>query len=164
MRSLAILTVPALLAASAGAQQPAAPPPANYVHVSAPLAQRLVLQAVAAHPEIGKLGLHATPEGGTDNAIIASDLPAKIGKKSSAADMQHLAAGRPSVTRIDKEGIFDLLLPITDRAGRGIGDGFVVMEVPFERARSGEDALAIGSKIRDELQRAISSRAALYRP
>ena len=151
-----------VLATSAVAQGSPEPLPANYIRVNAPMAQRLTVATKAAHPEIKKLGLHATPDGGTDNAIIGSDIASKIGKKSSAPDMQHLASGQPFVTRIDKEGIYDLLLPITDRDGNSIGDGFVVMEVPLDKAANEAEAVRIGQVIRDEMQRQIASKAALY--
>jgi hypothetical protein len=162
MRLAFTVIASAVLATSAFAQSSPEPLPANYIRVSAPMAQRLTLQILAAHPEIKKLGLHATPDGATDNAIIGSDTPGKIGKKSSVPDMQHLAAGQPYVARIDKDGIYDLLLPITDRDGKSIGDGFVVMEVPVEKATGAEDALRIGAIIRDQMQHAIPSKSALY--
>lgn len=152
----------AFLTTSAFAQATPEPLPANYIQVSAPMAQRLTMKILSAHPEIKKLGLHATPDGSTDNAIIGSDTPSKIGKKSSAPDMQHLASGQPFVARIDKDGIYDLLLPITDRNGKSIGDGFVVMEVPFDKAASEQDALKIGAVIREQMQHAIPSKTALY--
>lgn len=151
-----------LLPTFALAQASPAPLPANYIRVSAPMAQRLAVKMLAAHPEIKKLGLHATPDGSSDNAIIASDTPSKIGKKSSVPDMQHLASGQPFVTRIDKDSIYDLLLPISDRNGKSIGDGFVVMEVPLDRAASEQEALKIGTAIRDQMQREIPGKAALY--
>ncbi|MBB5059419.1 hypothetical protein HDF16_004145 [Granulicella aggregans] len=151
------LIVTALLFA---AQTPALP--ANYIHVDAPAAQRMIVAEKNKHSEIGKLGLHATPPAATDNVIIASDNPTKIGKKSSAPDMEHLATGKPFVVRIEKEKIFDLLLPITDSKGGDLNGGFVVMEVPFDKATDEEQALKIGIAIRDELQSEISSKAALY--
>jgi hypothetical protein len=152
----------AFLASAASAQSSPEPLPANYIRVSAPMAQRLTTRLLAAHPEIRKLGLHATPDGSADNAIIGSDTPGKIGKKSSAPDMVHLASGQPFVTRIDKDGIYDLLLPITDRKGKSIGDGFVVMEVPIDKVADAEEALKIGAAIRDEMQHLIPSKSALY--
>lgn len=162
MRLTVTLVASALLALPVVAQQPL-PLPANYVRVDAPFAQQLTVKTKAAHPEIKKLGLHATLPGGPDNAIIGSDTPAKIGKKSSAADMEHLGAGKPFVVRIEKEGIYDLLLPIADRDGHAIDGGFVVMEVPLDKAASQEEALRIGSTIRDEMQQQIPTQAALYR-
>lgn len=156
--TLALFALPQLGAA----QTSSAPPPVNYIHVDALFAQRLTADTKARHPEIKKLGLHATPPGGTDNAIIGSDTPAKIGKRSSIPDMQHLALNKPVATRIEKDGIYDLLLPLTDAKGGDLGSAFLVMEVPFDRAPTEADALKIGLSIRDEFQSRIPSRNALY--
>jgi hypothetical protein len=151
----------ALVLILAAAQSPS-PLPANYIQIDAPMAQRLIVAEKTKHREIKKLGLHAVPPGATDNAIIASDTPSKVGKKSSPADMEHLAAAKPLVLRIDKEKIFDLMLPITDATGGDLNGGFVVMEVPFENAADEQQALKIGIAIRDEIQSEITSKAALY--
>jgi hypothetical protein len=71
--------------------------------------------------------------------------------------------------RLDKDQTFDLLIPITDSKGGDIdgGDidgGFVVMEVPYSKASNEEAALKIGVGIRDEVQRQIPSKSALYQP
>lgn len=148
--------------APAIAQTATKPLPANYIQVDAPNAQRLVVAEKTRHPEIVKLGLHAKPPAASDNVIIANDITSKIGKKSSAADMQKLAAGKAVAVRIEKDSIYDLLLPITDAHGGDLDGGFVVMEVPFAKASSEQQALQIGVIIRDELQAQIDNKAALY--
>jgi hypothetical protein len=150
----------ALVPAASLAQATSAP--ANYIRVDAPTAQRLIVAEKNSHPEIAKLGLHAVPPSATDNAIIACDIPSKIGKKSSPNDMENLAAGKPLSKRIEKEQIYDLMLPITDAHGGDLNGGFVVMEVPFSKAENEQQALKIGLAIRDELQSKITSKAALY--
>jgi hypothetical protein len=132
------------------------------MHVSAPLAQSVVVNVKAKHDDIAKLGLHAVPPGETDNVIIASDNPSKIGKKSSAVDLEKLAKGTPIAVRSDKDKIFDLLIPMTDVNGGDLSGGFVVMEVPYAKASSEDEALKIGVGIRDEVQRQIPSKAAMY--
>jgi hypothetical protein len=149
------------LVLSAGNAQ-TAPAATNLIHVDAPTAQRLILAELNKHPEIVKIGLHAVPPSATDNAIIACSIASKIGKKSSPSDMENLAAGKPVSKRIDKEKIFDLMLPITDAHGGDLNGGFVVMEVPFDKATNEQEALKIGIAIRDELQSAIPNKAALY--
>jgi hypothetical protein len=136
--------------------------PANYIRVTAPTAQKLTLETKSRHPEITKLGIHATPPSMSDNAIIGSEVPSKIGKKSSSKDMEKVTQAKPSVERIEKDGIYDLFLPLSDAKGRDIGQGFVVMEVPFKNASDPKAALKIGEQIRDEIQRKIPSRDALY--
>lgn len=138
--------------------------PAKYVHVSAPLAQSILVKVKSRHDDIVKLGLHAVPPGVTDNVIIANIAPAKIGKKSSAADLEKLAQNKPIAVRLDKDQTFDLLIPITDASGGNLDGGFVVMEVPYSKAGNEEEALKIGVGIRDEVQRQIPSKSAMYQP
>jgi hypothetical protein len=69
--------------------------PSTYMHVSAPLAQSILVKVKAGHDDIVKLGLHAVPPGTTDNVIIANIAPSKIGKKSSAKDLEKLAQNKP---------------------------------------------------------------------
>lgn len=149
-----------------GQEKPATAPaqaPSTYMHVHAPFAQLLVEKIKAAHnDEIVKLGIHAVPPGETDNVIIANIAPSKNGKKSSAADLEKLATGKPVAVRLQKDKVFDLLIPMTDSTGRDLGGGFVVMEVPYTRASNEEEALRIGVAIRDDMQRQIPSKKALY--
>lgn len=133
------------------------------VHVNAPLAQALVDKTMAGHNEISKLGIHAVPLGAMDNVIIACNIRSKNGKKSSPADLEKLAAAKPIAARIDKEQIFDLLIPMTDAHGGDLNGGFVVMEVPFSKAENEAEALKIGVAIRNEIQSQIPSRDAMYR-
>jgi hypothetical protein len=136
--------------------------PSTYMHVNAPLAQSILVKVKAHHDDIVKLGLHAVPPGSTDNVIIANIAPEKIGKKSSGADLQKLAQNKPIAVRLDKSRTFDLLIPISDDNGGDLDGGFVVMEVPYSKAASEDDALKIGVGIRDEVQSQIPSRTALY--
>jgi hypothetical protein len=136
----------------------------TYMHVNAPFAQNLVLKVKAAHnDEIVELGIHAVPPGEPDNVIIANITPSKNGKKSSAADLKNLATGGPVAKRLDKDKTFDLLIPLTDAKGRDLDGGFVVMEVPFSQASNEHEAIKIGVAIRDDLQKQIPSKKALYR-
>ena len=137
--------------------------PSTYMHVHAPFAQSLVEKVKAAHnDEIVKLGIHAVPPGETDNVIIANITPSKNGKKSSPTDLEKLAAGKPVAVRLEKDKVFDLLIPMTDSKGRDLNGGFVVMEVPYSKANNEEEALKIGVAIRDDVQRQIPSKKALY--
>lgn len=138
--------------------------PSTYMKVNAPFAENLVNKVKAAHnDEIVKLGIHAVPPGEKDNVIIANITPSKIGKKSSDKDMQNLATGKPVAKRLDKDKTFDLLIPLTDAKGRDLDGGFVVMEVPFTKASNEDEAIKIGVAIRDDLQKQIPSKKALYR-
>ena len=148
------------------AQTTKTPPqdPSTYMHVNAPFAQDLVDKVKAHHDDIVKLGIHAVPPGEKDNVIIANITRSKNGKKSSAADLEKLATGKPTAVRLEKDQVFDLLIPMTDAKGGDIDGGFVVMEVPYTKASNEEEALKIGVAIRDELQAQIPNKAALYQP
>jgi hypothetical protein len=137
--------------------------PSTYMHVHAPFAQTLVMKVKAAHDsDLVKLGLHAVPPGETDNVIIANITASKVGKKSSAADMEKLATNKPVAVRLEKDKTFDLLIPIRDAKGRDLSGGFVVMEVPFTKASTEEEAIEIGVAVRDDMERQIPSMKALY--
>jgi hypothetical protein len=94
--------------------------------------------------------------------IIANITPSKNGKESSAADLEKLAVGKPMAVRLEKDEVFDLLIPMTDSKGRDLNGGFVVMEVPYSKANNEEDAIKIGVAIHDDVQRQIPSKEALY--
>jgi hypothetical protein len=138
--------------------------PSTYMHVSAPLAQAVVVKVKAKHEDIVKLGIHAVPPGESDNVIIANITPSKIGKKSSKADLEKLAMNHPIAVRLDKDQTFDLLIPLKDANGGDLDGGFVVMEVPYTKASSEEEALKIGATVHDEVQRLIPSKSAMYQP
>jgi hypothetical protein len=136
----------------------------TYAKVSAPFAEELVNKVKAAHnDELVKLGIHAVPPGEKDNVIIANITPSKIGKKSSDGDMKNLTTGKPVAKRLDKDKTFDLLIPLADAKGRDLDGGFVVMEVPFTKARNEEEAIKIGIAVRDDFQKQIPSKKALYK-
>src|ERR1700744_1321073 len=161
---LCVLTVAPL--ASFAQSKPAKAPaqdPSTYMHVHAPFAEELVNKVKAAHnDEIVKLGIHAVPPGEKDNVIIANIPASKNGKKSSDKDLENLATGKPVAKKLDKDKTFDLLLPLTDAKGRDLDGGFVVMEVPFSKASNEDEAIKIGVVIRNEIQKQIPSKKALY--
>jgi hypothetical protein len=161
--SLSLVLAPSAMLAQAKPAKSASQDPSTYMHVNAPFAQTLVVKVKAAHDDqIVKLGIHAVPPSETDNVIIANITPSKNGKKSSPVDLEKLAAGKPVAVRIEKDKVFDLLIPMTDAKGRDLNGGFIVMEVPYSKANNEEEALKIGVAIRDDMQRQIPSKKALY--
>jgi hypothetical protein len=163
--ALCAFAVPHIAAAQTA--KPAKAPaqdPSTYMKVNAPLAQSILVKVKAHHDDIVKLGLHAVPPGETDNVIIANITPSKNGKKSSPTDLEKLAKSTPIAVRIDKDNVFDLLIPITDNKGGDLDGGFIVMEVPYAKAADETAALKIGVAIRDEVQSMIPSKAAMYQP
>lgn len=143
-------------------QEPNASAPAQpaRIHVDAPFAEYLVMKEKAMHPEIQKLGMHATPPGETQSAIIANNLPDKVGKVSAPSDLQIVAAGKPQAVK--KDGFWDTFVPFHDGSGTTIG--FLIMEVPFSTAKVPDGAIAVGVAIRNEVEKQVPTKATLFGP
>jgi DNA-binding beta-propeller fold protein YncE len=128
--------------------------------VSAPAAQKIVMEVMASHPEVQKLGVHAAPKG-KDNVIIACNIPAKIGKRSSDADMAVVQSGKPSVQLVNNpKPFYDLALPFHDARGHSVG--MIVMELRASAAKDQADALRQAERIRDHMQEGVSEEASLF--
>jgi hypothetical protein len=129
--------------------------------ISAPVAQKLLDESMAAHPEVQKMGLHVAAPTTQDNVIIASNIASKIGKKSSATDMSVVHSGKPTVNKvIEPSPFYDLALPLHDAAGKSIG--MIVMEIRGPAARNEADALHQAKIITGAMQKRIPSEAALF--
>jgi hypothetical protein len=153
-----------LCAPIAAVQAASAPSAVAYttVHFRAPYAERLVVAVKREHPEIQKIGLHVTLPGHRDHVIIASDIPAKIGKKSSPVDMTVVTTGKPSAVAQRVGSFWDMALPVADRWGGDIGGGLLIIEMPFRYAPTKPEALRKASAIRDEIQAKIPRAGALF--
>ena len=132
------------------------------IAVHAPFAQQLIVRLKDQHPEIQKLSLHAVPPGQTQSAIIASNLPEKVGKLSSPGDLATVAAGQPNVHRVEQGKFWDTFVPIHDREGHVIG--FLIMEVPFSTASTEGEAIAVGTRIRNQVQQQVPTLGTLFGP
>ena len=132
----------------------------NYIPARAPYAETLVVNIKARHKELQKLGLHAIPPGQHEYAIIANIYPDKIGKKSSAGDIEVVTSGKPLCKQNDKEQFYDLKLQAADATGKPFG--LNVMEINFKFAKSCGDALSQALKVRDEVQSQIPSADSLF--
>jgi hypothetical protein len=124
------------------------------------LAQMQVDELAARHPELVRIGLHLTPPGSSENIIVASNVPAKIGQKSDPEDMKAMQTGNPVVL---KEGSnIDVTLPLHNAAGKIIGAIGLTL-----RPKAGEDesgALNQAQNIARELERQIPSAPKLFEP
>ena len=122
------------------------------------LAQTLVDELAARHPELVRIGLHLTPLNALDNVIVASNVPAKIGNKSDPEDLTAIESRKPVVLREGKN--FDITLPLYDAAGNLIGAiGLTFKPAEHEKESS---ALERARRAARELQRLIPSKAKLF--
>jgi len=113
----------------------------TYTH-AAPFAQKLVDEALAKHPEVLLLALHA---GAPKYNIVASNF-GRIGKLGDEDDLRCIRTGKNNL-EVNKEGNhFEDQLPLKDQSGKTIGAIGVVF-----RYKQGDDKLAL-QKVADEIQ------------
>jgi len=85
----------------------------------APLAQKLVDEALAKHPEVILLAIHAQPTG-HKNVIVASNF-GRIGKIGDEDDMRCIHTGKPNL-EVDPKGThFEAEIVLRDKAGKIVG-------------------------------------------
>ena len=138
--------------------KPAPPETAQPVH--APWALQLELATLSAHPDLRKMGLHATPPHGKDSVIIANANTDRIGIKSSEGDIDAVKEGKTYCARKDDGSFYNLKLPLKDASGNRIG--ILVMEMPFTSAADETVAIHQAEDLRAELARQIPDYNRLF--
>jgi hypothetical protein len=129
--------------------------------VSAPYAQKLVEEALAANPGLQKMGIHAKPSESQDSVVIANGISSKIGKKSSAKDLSVVTSGKSTVAKVDGASPFyDLALPLHDASGKITG--LIVMEIRGTAANDEADAMHRAEAIAHAIEARIPNQAALF--
>lgn len=137
-----------------------AAPPAKLRHVSAPAAERLVLETLSKYPCLNKLGIHAVPPEGGASVVIANGNLGKIGKESSQKDFADIRSGT-TYCHPDQDGAFyDMKLNMFDASGHNIG--MLVMEIPFNSVKDSADAIRMAENIRKEMAAKIPSLSSLF--
>ena len=126
-------------------------------------AQQLVNEALAAHPDLVVIGLHATAPGATEEKMFATNLD-RVGKMDDdddkAAVIDHKIILAPNPTDPHK---FEVQLSLKDAAGNTLpaGAGLVF------KYNAGDDPVQIlikAVKIRDEFAKKTPTFAALFAP
>jgi iron complex outermembrane receptor protein len=129
----------------------------HYTRV-APFAQKLVDEALARHPEVLLLALHA---GAPKYDIVASNF-GRIGKLGDEDDLRCIRTGKDNL-EVNKEGIhFEDQTPLRDRSGKVIGAIGVVF-----RYKPGDDKLAlekVAKEISDEMKAQLPNSKRLFGP
>ncbi len=125
---------------------------------AAPFAQKLVDEALAKHPEILLMAIHATPPG-HKNVIVASNF-GRIGKIGDEDDMRCINTG---VSNLEENGPhFEDELILQDASGKTIGALGVVFNY-----KPGDDKKAlqkIAEQTRDEMKAQLPSSKKLFGP
>jgi hypothetical protein len=126
----------------------------------APYAQKLVDEALANHPEIILLAVHATPPG-HKNLIVASNF-GRIGKIGDEDDMRCIETGKSNLELNSTGKHFEDELILLDSSGKTIGALGVVFNY-----KPGDDKATmakLAEQVRDEMKAKLSSEAALFGP
>ncbi len=126
----------------------------------APFAMKLTEDALAKHPEVILIAIHAAPPG-RKNLIVASNF-GRIGKIGDEDDMRCINTGKSNL-EVDKTGRhFEDELVLQDASGKTIGALGVVFNY-----KPGDDKLALGKiadQIRDEMKAQLKTKATLFGP
>jgi hypothetical protein len=124
----------------------------------APYAQKLVDEALAEHPEILLIAIHAAPPG-RQNVIVASNF-GRIGKIGDEDDMRCVHTGKPN---LEVNGAhFEDELILQDARGKTIGALGVVFNY-----KDGDDKAVlekIATEARDEMKAKLPSAKKLFAP
>ena len=126
--------------------------------MAAPMAQKLVDAALARHPEILLIAIHAAPPG-HKNLIVASNF-GRIGKIGDEDDMRCIRTGKSNLEIGEKGDHFEDEVILRDASGKTIGALGVVFNY-----KAGDDKAAlekIAIETRDEMKAQIPSLMKLF--
>jgi len=126
----------------------------------APFAQKLVNDALAKHPEILLIAIHAAPPG-HKNLIVASNF-GRIGKIGDEDDMRCIRTGKSNLEISEKGDHFEDELILQDSSGKTIGALGVVFNYKAGDDKAALERIAIAT--RDEMKARIKSLNGLFAP
>lgn len=127
---------------------------------STPYAQKLVEEALAKHPEVILIAIHASPPG-HKNLIVASNF-GRIGKIGDDDDLRCIRTGKSNLELNSTGKHFEDELILLDASGKTIGALGVVFNY-----KPGDDKAAlakIADRVRDEMKAKLPSEATLFGP
>jgi len=125
---------------------------------AAPFAQKLVDEALANHPEILLIAIHATPPG-HKNLIVASNF-GRIGKIGDEDDMRCIHTGKSNLEVSGPH--FEDELILQDASGKTIGALGVVFN--YKDGDNKEALEKIAQQTRDEMKAKLPSAKKLFAP
>jgi hypothetical protein len=126
----------------------------------APFAQKLVDEALAKHPEVILLAVHAQPPN-HKNLIVASNF-GRIGKIGDEDDLRCIRTGKSNLELNSTGKHFEDELVLLDASGNTIGALGVVFNY-----KPGDDKAAlakIAGQIRDEMKAQLPNKNTLFGP
>ncbi|HKV27686.1 MAG TPA: hypothetical protein VJN90_05380 [Candidatus Acidoferrales bacterium] len=136
----------------------AAAPAQTTAHRAKSMAQKLVEDTHAQHPEATEIGIVTVSARGC--RTIASTDKGDIGEKCEAGDSASMKTGKPYVEK-EKDG-YDISLPLHDASGKAIGA--VGIEFKLEAGQTSASMTEKAKAIAGEMEKQIPSKAALSKP
>ena len=124
----------------------------------APFAQKLVDEALARHPEVLLLALHAQPPG-HGNLIVASNF-GRIGKRGDDDDMRCIRTGKPNLEVNGPH--FEDELALKDASGRTVGALGVVFN--YKPGANKDKLIRTANQIAHEMTQRIPNAGRLFGP
>jgi len=127
---------------------------------AAPFAQKLVDEALAKHPEVILLAIHAQPPD-HKNLILSSNV-GRIGKIGDEDDLRCIRTGKSNLELNSTGKHFEDELVLLDASGKTIGALGVVFNY-----KPGDDKAAlekIADQIRDEMKAQLPNKSTLFGP
>ena len=126
------------------------------------LAQVVVNDTMAAHPDLLVIGLHTVAPGAKDETMIASNLD-RIGKKDDDDDIA-VATERKTILapNLKESNKFEVQVPLMDSEGNVIGAAGLVFKY-----KAGDDELDLHARalaIRAEMAKRFANKDALFLP
>jgi hypothetical protein len=127
---------------------------------AAPFAQKLVDEALAKHPEVILIAIHAQPPN-HKNLIVASNF-GRIGKIGDEDDLRCIRTGKSNLELSSTGTHFEDELVLLDASGKTIGALGVVFNY-----KAGDDKAAlakIAEQVRDEMKTQLPNKSTLFGP
>jgi hypothetical protein len=124
-------------------------------------AQALVDRALARHPHVVILALHAQPPQVKSNVIVASNI-GRIGKKADEDDMHVINTGESKLELNETGDRYEVEQTLLDVSGSVIGAVGVVF--PYKKGQDTAPLQKEAAQVREEISRRISNVGNLVQP
>jgi len=127
---------------------------------ASPFAQKLVDEALAKHPEVILIAIHAQPPN-HKNLIVASNF-GRIGKIGDEDDMRCIHTGKSNLEISSTGTHFEDELVLLDSSGKTIGALGVVFN--YKQGDNKTALIKIAEQIRDEMKAKLPTASVLFGP
>lgn len=121
------------------------------------LAQKLVAQAMASHPQASEIGISVRSSSGCHS--IASSDPSDVGERCESGDLRVIRTHQAHAVK-ERDG-YDVSVPLHDSAGKLIGS--LAVEFRLQSEKSTVAAIRDAEAISHEMAARIPSKASLTR-